>query len=135
MSGQHTTLCFLLEVAKADTLPLCTRFRTEVLRIYSVYEKHLSTRTFLVGDKLSYADFCTQPWMRTLFWASVDIDQFPNVKRYCEMIENLPVIQRALKIPEQDLVTRVKTNPDLERQIMERMKKAREEKEKEEKGE
>ncbi|GAA5948878.1 hypothetical protein JCM3765_003939 [Sporobolomyces pararoseus] len=107
------------------------RFRAEVLRIYSVYDKHLSTRTYLVGDKLSFADFCTQPWMRVLFWASVDIDQFPSVAAYVKRIEELPLIQRALKVPEQDLVTRVKSNPDLERQIMERMKKAREEKEKE----
>ncbi|GAA6015623.1 hypothetical protein JCM11491_007177 [Sporobolomyces phaffii] len=104
------------------------RFRAEVLRIYGVYDRHLATRTFLVGDKLSYADFCTQPWMRTLFWAAVELDEFPNVKRYVEMIEKIPVIERALKVPEQDLVTRVKSNPDLERQIMERMRKGREEK-------
>jgi hypothetical protein len=43
------------------------------------------------------------------------------------------MIQRALKIPEQDLVTRIKENPDLEREITERMRKAREDKEKAEK--
>lgn len=35
----------------------------------------------------------------------------------------------ALKVPAQDLVTRIKADPDLERQIMERMRKARDEKE------
>lgn len=96
-----------------------------------MYDRHLATREYLVGDKLSYADFCTHPWLRVLFWASVDIDEFPNVKAYCERIEALPLIQRALKVPEQDLVTRVKANPDFERELMERMKKAREEKERE----
>lgn len=55
---------------------------------------------------------------------------FPNVEAYVKRIEELPFVQEGLKVPEQDLVTRIKGNPDLERQIMERMKKAREEKEK-----
>ena len=83
-------------------------FRTEVLRLYSVYESHLSTRPFLVGSKPSYADFCTQPWMRTLFWAGESIDQFPNIKAYVDRIEEMGFVKRALEIPERDLVSRVK---------------------------
>ncbi|GAA5884736.1 hypothetical protein JCM16303_005252 [Sporobolomyces ruberrimus] len=105
------------------------RFRTEVVRIYKLYDDHLSSREFLVGNRFSYADMCTQPWFRTLFWASLNISQFPHVKRYTEMIESLPVVERALKVPEQDLVTRVKGTPGLEEEIMERMRKRREEEE------
>lgn len=45
------------------------------------------------------------------------------------MIESLPVVERALKVPEQDLVTRVKGTPGLGEEIMERMRKRREEEE------
>lgn len=47
------------------------------------------------------------------------------------MVEKLEVVERALKVPEQDLVTRVKGTPGLEEEIMERMRKRREEEEKE----
>lgn len=69
--------------------------------------------------------------MRCLFWASESLDQFPHVKSYVARIEELGFVQEALKVPEQDLVSRIRADPDLERQIMERMKKAREVKERE----
>lgn len=71
--------------------------------------------------------------MRTLFWAGESIDQFPNVKAYVDRIEEMGFVKRALEIPERDLVSRVKGDPELEARIMEGMKKAREEKEREKK--
>ncbi|GAA5926712.1 glutathione S-transferase family protein [Sporobolomyces koalae] len=107
------------------------RFRTEVNRIYGVYEKHLASRSWLVGDKPSYADMCTQPWFRVAFWASLDLEPFPNVRAYIDRVESLPFVQKALQVPEQDLVTRIKSNPKLEQEIMERMKKEMEVREQE----
>ncbi|GAA5917668.1 hypothetical protein JCM5296_007443 [Sporobolomyces johnsonii] len=111
------------------------RYQNETKRLYGVYEDHLSgkhdgkQKEFLVGDKLSYADFCTQPWLRPHFWAGLSLDPFPHLKAYMDRVEAVPSIANALKVPDVDLVTKIKNNPDLERQIMERMKKAREAKE------
>ncbi|GAA6059958.1 hypothetical protein JCM10212_001307 [Sporobolomyces blumeae] len=116
------------------------RFTTEVKRIYQVYEDHLSgagtpsktPREFLVGGKPSFADFCTQPWLRCAFWGGLDISPasgLGHLAAYVERIEQITFVQHALKVPEQDLVTRIRSNPDLERQIMEKMKKQRDEQE------
>ncbi|GAA5987236.1 hypothetical protein JCM10908_001871 [Rhodotorula pacifica] len=107
------------------------RYRDEVERLYKVLDTHLEGREYLVGDKLSYADVCAQPWIRCHFWAGLSTaylqSTYPSLLAWHDRIDSLPVILDALKIPSQDLVTRVKQDPELEGRIMEGMRKKREE--------
>jgi hypothetical protein len=64
---------------------------------------------------------------RAAFWGGLSLDSYPFVKAWHDRIDALPVVQDALKVPVQDLVTRVKSTPGLEEEIMERMRKQREE--------
>ncbi|GAA5889578.1 hypothetical protein JCM6882_007074 [Rhodosporidiobolus microsporus] len=120
------------------------RFTTETSRLYQVLDDHLSgkhtgrKRDYIVEDKFSLADMVAEPWIRCAFWGGLSLDDYPALQAWIDRIEALPFIQAALKVPIQDLVTRIKSNPDLERQIMENMRKLKEEqaaKEKEEKEE
>ncbi|GAA5872907.1 hypothetical protein JCM3774_004874 [Rhodotorula dairenensis] len=107
------------------------RYRDEVERLYQVLDTHLEGREYLVGDKLSYADITAQPWIRCHFWANVPLStsHFPHLHAWHDRIEQLPVILDALKVPSQDLVTRIKNDPELEARITAAMKRKRQEQE------
>ncbi|GJN90103.1 hypothetical protein Rhopal_003102-T1 [Rhodotorula paludigena] len=107
----------LVEVAKQ-------RYLTETERLYKVLDDHLEGKEYMVGGKFTYADM-----IRCHFWCGISLSPYPSLKAWHDRIERLPIVLDALKVPAQDLVTRIKADPDLERQIMERMRKAREEKE------
>jgi len=103
-----------------------TRYQNETKRIYGVYEDHLTgkkdgeKKEWLVGGKFSVADMMSHGWIRCSSWAGVDISPFPSLKAWVEKIDARPAIQESLKIPEQDMVTKMKNDPSLE----EKMQKA-----------
>ncbi|BGP41207.1 Glutathione S-transferase 2 [Rhodotorula kratochvilovae] len=103
------------------------RFITETKRLYQVLNDHLAGKEYLVGGKLSLADMCAEPWVRCHFWCGIPIAPYPHLEAWHDRIERLPVILEALKVPSQDLVTRIKNDPALEARIMEGMRKKKEE--------
>lgn len=57
------SLCFLLtSPAAADILAAHVSYLIETKRCYQVLNDRLATRQYIVGDKLSLADMCSQPW-------------------------------------------------------------------------
>lgn len=71
-----------------------------------------------------------EPWtyrIRCHFWCGIDLAPYPHLEAWHDRIERLPVILDALKVPSQDLVTRIKQDPELEGKIMDGMRKKREE--------
>lgn len=71
-----------------------------------------------------------EPWtyrIRCHFWCGIDLAPYPHLEAWHDRIERLPVILDALKVPSQDLVTRIKQDPELEGRIMDGMRKKREE--------
>ncbi|KAG0659787.1 hypothetical protein C6P46_004990 [Rhodotorula mucilaginosa] len=106
-----------------------TRYQNETKRLYGVYEDHLTgkkdgqKKDWLVGGKYSLADMATQPWVRSARWAGVDINEFPALKAWVARVEERPATKEALKVPEQDMLTRMKQDPELEKKIMEESSK------------
>ncbi|GAA5884734.1 hypothetical protein JCM16303_005251 [Sporobolomyces ruberrimus] len=98
------------------------RYQNETARLYGVIEDHLTgkkdgeKKEYLVGDKYSVADMMCHGWVRTQRWAGVP-GEFPALKEWVEKIENRDATQAALKIPEQDLVTRMREDPSLEEKM------------------
>ncbi|GAA6028796.1 hypothetical protein JCM8097_007400 [Rhodosporidiobolus ruineniae] len=96
------------------------RYQDETARLYGVYEQHLSgakdgvKKDWLVGGKYTIADMVAQPWVRMHGWCGVDIAPFPHLAAWVERIEQRPATQAALKVPEQDMLTKMKTDPELE---------------------
>lgn len=74
------------------------RFLKETHRLYKVLNTRLEGRDF-VADEYSIADIAIWPWVSRFEWQTVDLKQYPNVKRWYEAIAARPAVQRAYKIP------------------------------------
>lgn len=76
------------------------RYCGETVKLYGVMDRVLGTRAYLAGEAYSLADMATYPWcapkIRELH--AIDIDQFPNVKRWVEAIEARPAVQRGMAV-------------------------------------
>lgn len=70
------------------------RFMKETNRLYGVLDGHLARQEFIVGD-YSIADMCCYPWVVNHEWQRVNLDEFPNVKRWFESIGARPAVKVA----------------------------------------
>jgi GSH-dependent disulfide-bond oxidoreductase len=77
------------------------RYTNEVNRLYGVLDKRLADRQFVAGD-YSIADMATFPWARLWERQGQDIAQFPNMKRWLDVIAARPAVQRGLAIRSED---------------------------------
>lgn len=81
------------------------RYCGETRRLYGVMDKLLGEREYLAGADYSIADMATYPWtapkVRELH--RLDIDEWPNVKRWGDAIAARPAVQRALALLEDSL--------------------------------
>jgi GSH-dependent disulfide-bond oxidoreductase len=75
-----------------------TRFGTEVKRLYGVLNARLAEGPYLAGE-YSIADICTYPWVVRHEWQNVDLNEFPNVKRWYDAISVRPAVQKGLELP------------------------------------
>ena len=74
------------------------RFRKEALRLYGVLDKELGQREYLAGE-YSIADIATYPWVWRHEIHHVRLEEFPNVKRWFDMISERPAVQRGMQVP------------------------------------
>ncbi len=77
------------------------RYVNETRRLYGVLDRHLqsSPSGFLVGDHISIADISTVGWVIWAGWAGVDIDEFPHLKRWEQMMTARPAVKRGCDVP------------------------------------
>ena len=57
------------------------RYSKEAHRLYGVIDRRLADREF-VADNYSIADISIWPWVSRYEWQTVDLNTFPNVKRW-----------------------------------------------------
>jgi GSH-dependent disulfide-bond oxidoreductase len=74
------------------------RYSKEAKRLYGVLDRRLEGRDF-VADDYSIADIAIWPWMARFDWQGIDLDQFPNVKRWYLRIAERPAVQRGYHVP------------------------------------
>ena len=84
--------------AKEQVPYAINRYYTECRRLYGVLDARLEGREYLAGD-LSIADFATLPWVFRFDWQEVDLDDFPNVKRWYDNLMARPALARGMDIP------------------------------------
>jgi GST-like protein len=58
----------------------------------------LADHEFLAGE-YSVADIATWPWISRFEWQTIDLNEFPNVKRWYTDIANRPAVQRGYDVP------------------------------------
>jgi glutathione S-transferase len=77
------------------------RYINETRRLYGVLDKHLqnSKSGFIVGNHISIADITTIGWVIWAAWAGVDIDEFPTLKKWEEMMSARPGVKKGCDVP------------------------------------
>ena len=84
--------------AKEEVPYAINRYYTECRRLYGVLDARLEGRDYLAGD-ISIADFATLPWVFRFDWQGVDLNDFPNVKRWYDALMARPALARGMDIP------------------------------------
>jgi len=74
------------------------RFLKEAHRLYGVLDRRLAEHEYLADD-YSVADIATWPWISRYEWQTIDLAQYPNVKRWYVAIANRPAVQRGYQVP------------------------------------
>lgn len=72
------------------------RYVGETERLYAVLNKQLKGKEFVVGD-YSIADMAIWPWAHRYPRQSINLDDFPEVKRWYFALLERPAVQAALK--------------------------------------
>ncbi len=80
-------------------------------------DKHLSHNEFLAGD-YSIADIANWSWVRVHNFAGVDINDFPSLKRWLDLLEARPALARGAAIPHETNFN----NPEKEMEAVESTK-------------
>jgi glutathione S-transferase len=75
------------------------RYQGETKRLYRVLDTRLADQEYLAGD-YSIADIANWAWVSLHFWAGVEIDDLPHLRRWLEAIRARPAVQRGIVIPE-----------------------------------
>jgi len=74
------------------------RYKNEANRLYGVVERRLKESKFLACGEYTIADMAVMPWMRFPERQGVNIEEYPNVKRWRDGIAARPAVERALKV-------------------------------------
>ena len=84
--------------AKEQVPYAINRYYTECRRLYEVVDGRLEGREYLAGD-ISIADFATLPWVFRFDWQEIDLNDFPNVKRWYDKLMARPALARGMDVP------------------------------------
>ncbi len=73
------------------------RYVDESGRLFGVMDKQLSNHEFIAGD-YSIADMASYPWVFKHPYLQLQLDEFPNLQRWFQTIEQRPAVARAYEI-------------------------------------
>ena len=76
------------------------RYLTETARLYRVLNTRLEDRPYLAGD-YSIADIASYPWVVPHEKQGMNLDDFPNLKRWFATIAQRPAVERAYAVAKQ----------------------------------
>jgi GST-like protein len=74
------------------------RYAKEAHRLYGVLDRRLNGREH-VADAYSIADIAIWPWISRFEWQTVDMSQYPNVKRWYVAMAERPAVKRGYDVP------------------------------------
>jgi GST-like protein len=74
------------------------RYRNEANRLYGVLERRLGESQFLACEEYTIADMATMPWLRFPERQGVNVEEYPNVKRWRDGIAARPAVQRGVQV-------------------------------------
>jgi GST-like protein len=74
------------------------RFHKEARRLYNVLDQELGRKEYLAGE-YSIADIATYPWVGRHEGHHVKLEEYPNVKRWFDVISRRAAVQRGMEVP------------------------------------
>jgi GST-like protein len=74
------------------------RYLKEAHRLYDVLDRRLKDHEFVAGD-YSIADIAIWPWISRFEWQTIDLDRYPDVKRWYTAVAVRPAVQKGYKVP------------------------------------
>ncbi|MFZ6644401.1 glutathione binding-like protein [Undibacterium sp. TJN25] len=74
------------------------RYTNEAKRLYGVLDKQLSKTEYLAGDEYTIADIASFPWTRSSAGQGIDWNEFPNAKRWFDLVDARPAVQRGVAV-------------------------------------
>jgi len=74
------------------------RYLTEAKRLYKVLNTRLEGNAFVAGD-YSIADISIWPWISRYEWQRINLDDYPNVKRWYLEIAARPAVIKGYAVP------------------------------------
>lgn len=75
------------------------RYLNETKRLYGVLDKQLGVNEFVADAEYTIADMAIFPWVARHEWHTVDLNEFPNVKRWFDVINTRPAVTRGMAVP------------------------------------
>ena len=74
------------------------RYTNEANRLYGVLDRRLAEAPYLAGNNYTIADIATFPWLRSHENQGVDLNAYPNVKRWFDGVAARPAVQRGVEV-------------------------------------
>ena len=73
------------------------RYDNEMHRLYGVLDRRLADHDYVAGD-YSIADMAIWPWVITYKRQEVDLEKFPNVRRWYKTLQQRPGLRRGYDV-------------------------------------
>ena len=74
------------------------RYSKEANRLYGVMDRRLTESKFIACGEYTIADMAIMPWLRSYKNQGVEMDDYPQVKRWFDGIAARPAVQRGLAV-------------------------------------
>ena len=74
-----------------------SRYSNEANRLYGVLNKKLNNQKWITGE-YSIADIATYPWTMTTERQGVNLEDFPNVQKWKELMSKRPGVEKGMKL-------------------------------------
>jgi glutathione S-transferase len=100
------------------------RYVDETRRLFSVLETRLQGRDYLAADQLTIADLASFTWVGTSYRLGIDLNEYPNIKKWVEKLDAIPQIAKGLDVPSENSSRIIRQNPEeLKKQLEEAKQK------------
>jgi len=73
-----------------------TRYRSQVNRLFDLYDQRLGAQPFVAGADYTIADIAAFPWLRNVQSLAIDLDRRRHLKAWVAKIAARPAVERAL---------------------------------------
>jgi GST-like protein len=74
------------------------RYRNEANRLYGVVDRRLKESEWIACEQYTIADMAIFPWLRAPEKQGVNVDDYPDLKRWRDRIAERPAVKRAVEV-------------------------------------